>query len=98
MKIITPKEIVVNKSSANEVVNSFLTKGEKIMNNNTQKQVPILISEAIKDEAVSEAFKQAIKGGTASICAPFKGMGTPWTQDEKNNLYAVMREYFPHAK
>lgn len=62
---------------------------------------PVLIKDAIADDSNPERQKAAIEfmakleRGEARICAPFPGMGIPWTKEKKEELYVVLREMFP---
>lgn len=95
---ITKENNVKDYATVDKVLNSFLLKGEMIMLNGNQKQAPVPIREAIKDSSANDAFNKVMKGGGASICAPFIGMGTPWTEAEINELNAILKEYPPEQK
>lgn len=87
-----------NHSSVNQVMLALSTKGEMIMLNGNQKQIPVSIKDAIKDPAVNDAFMKVKNGGAASLGAPFMGMGTAWTPEEERNLYNILAEYPPEQK
>lgn len=95
---ITKDNNVTNYATVQDVLDSFLVKGEMVMINTNQKQAPIPISEAKKDQAANEVLNKIISRGGSSVCAPFIGMGTPWTEEEKNELYAILKEYPPEQK
>ena len=92
---VTKENNLNNVSSAQELLNSFLPNGEMIMLNGNQKQSPVKISEGIKDPAANEAFHKMMAGGLSGVCAPFTGMGTPWTEEEVSKLYATLASYPP---
>jgi hypothetical protein len=85
-----------NYASAQQVINSFEPAGSVIMT--SQKGVPVPIREAIKEPAANEAFKKMLAGGPSSVCAPFIGMGTPWTADEQKEFYDILAEYPPEPQ
>jgi hypothetical protein len=87
-----------NVSPVEHVMDAFLPRGEMIMMKGNQKQTPVPIKEAIKDPAANQAFQKMMGNGSAGVCAPFIGMGTPWTQEEKDDLYAILAEYPPEPK
>jgi hypothetical protein len=96
----TTKENNVNNSAMiDQVMSSFLQKGEMIMVNSDKKQIPIPIGDAINNDATAKAaFGKVMGGGSSSICAPFIGMGTPWTAEEQAELYSILSEYPPEPK
>ncbi len=83
--------------SVQNLMNSFETHGSMIMMT-TQKGVPVPIRDAIKDTAANQAFEQLMAGGASAVCAPFIGMGTPWTEAEKQELCDILAEYPPEPK
>lgn len=54
----------------------------------------------IKDAAISdpevECLMNELKSGNITPIAPFDGMDIPWTQEEKDELNAVMDKIIKH--
>lgn len=86
-----------NSGTASHLVNSFEPHGSMIMMTN-QKGGPVPIKDAIKDTAANDAFKQMMGRGASGVCAPYIGMGTPWTAEEQEALYSILAEYPPEPK
>lgn len=98
LNIATQENNVSNAASAAELLDAFLPRGNMIMFNGNQQMVPTPIAEAIKDPAANDAFNKMMAGGVSSVCAPFIGMGTPWTENETEELYAILNEYPPEPQ
>lgn len=64
----------------------------------SQKGIPVPIKDAIKEPAADEAFQRILTGRAGSVCTPFIGMGTPWTEQEQQELYAILNEYPPEPR
>jgi hypothetical protein len=53
----------------------------------------IPVSEAIKTDPEVRETVSKIQSGEISLCAPFPGMEKPWTEVEKAELAAALRNY-----
>jgi hypothetical protein len=89
---------LADTTTLTQLMEALRTKGKMIMLGTSPKTEPVLISEAIaKDQAANDAFEKVMSAGAASLCAPFIGMGEPWTDEEKASLNAVLAKYAPKA-
>jgi hypothetical protein len=89
---------VEHKITVDKIIDVMASQGGVIMPNVAIRDF-LPIEDLIKtDAAVNDAFAKVRSGGAASLCAPFIGMGTPWTQEEKDQLYTGLRKYPPSKR
>jgi hypothetical protein len=84
VNLLTRENNLQNTSTISETIKLMHERGLIMYSNKPSVSMPI--SDAAKNDPDVNHFMEKLANGSVNVCAPYPGMETPWSDEEKNQL------------